>query len=858
MKEQKVLINEGLRLTYLMNYLLLFGLIMKRIFSITIFIISGYLSVIYADNGSYVDSLKYLLRDEINMPQFRLRIQLGDHLLTDSPAVSYNYYLEALNIAQNLQQDTLEALSYSNMGLSKLQTNDYVESKNYFLTASEIYQRYELKEKIANLDYYLGLADYYLGNYEQSIKKYQKALKIFIANDNLQLEANTYQNIGLVHHDLENDTEALEYYQKALKIDETLNIKDNIAGLTQNIGLIYMSNQNLDLAMNYILKSLKIYQELNEMEGIGISLSNVGLIYQKQEKYKLALKNYQRSLQVFDSINFLIGKIYALHNVGTSYSDLEDYSNALNYYRKSLDLASKKGHVQGMMANYNAISNLYKDLGDYKNSLQFYILYDDLKDSINSVEAKNKIAEMEALYKLGLMDNELSRKSVELTQQRKQKQIFIAGSVILLIILFFGVLAYNQKNIAERKLNEHKLNLEELVKQRTDELNIEINERKIAEESDKLKSAFIANMSHELRTPMNAIIAFTNFIKDQELSREKRDEYITYITTAGESLLHLIDDIIDIAKIDSKELNINKASCNVTLLCIELLNINKELKNRKNKDEIDLILNPVCIKNNVIIKTDPYRLKQILSNLLENALKYTNQGYVEFGFEISEKDILFYVKDTGLGIPRAKFQYIFERFSQIDHAIDRQFGGTGLGLAITKNLVELLGGQIWLESKVNFGTTFFFTIPGEQANVEPFIAEDTLKKGSITPFYDYDWNGKTILVAEDEELNYKVLESALCRTNAKVVRANNGLEAIEQILGNHIDLVLMDIQMPRMDGYKATKEIKKINNKIPVIAQTSFAMEGEKEKCIMAGCDDYLSKPLNINVLFGTISKFIS
>ncbi len=858
MKEQKVLINEGLRLTYLMNYLLLFGLIMKRIFSITIFIISGYLSVIYADNGSYVDSLKYLLRDEINTPQFRLRIQLGDHLLTDSPAVSYNYYLEALNIAQNLQQDTLEALSYSNMGLSKLQTNDYVESKNYFLTASEIYQRYELKEKIANLDYYLGLADYYLGNYEQSIKKYQKALKIFIANDNLQLEANTYQNIGLVHHDLENDTEALEYYQKALKIDETLNIKDNIAGLTQNIGLIYMSNQNLDLAMNYILKSLKIYQELNEMEGIGISLSNVGLIYQKQEKYKLALKNYQRSLQVFDSINFLIGKIYALHNVGTSYSDLEDYSNALNYYRKSLDLASKKGHVQGMMANYNAISNLYKDLGDYKNSLQFYILYDDLKDSINSVEAKNKIAEMEALYKLGLMDNELSRKSVELTQQRKQKQIFIAGSVILLIILFFGVLAYNQKNIAERKLNEHKLNLEELVKQRTDELNIEINERKIAEESDKLKSAFIANMSHELRTPMNAIIAFTNFIKDQELSREKRDEYITYITTAGESLLHLIDDIIDIAKIDSKELNINKASCNVTLLCIELLNINKELKNRKNKDEIDLILNPVCIKNNVIIKTDPYRLKQILSNLLENALKYTNQGYVEFGFEISEKDILFYVKDTGLGIPRAKFQYIFERFSQIDHAIDRQFGGTGLGLAITKNLVELLGGQIWLESKVNFGTTFFFTIPGEQANVEPFIAEDTLKKGSITPFYDYDWNGKTILVAEDEELNYKVLESALCRTNAKVVRANNGLEAIEQILGNHIDLVLMDIQMPRMDGYKATKEIKKINNKIPVIAQTSFAMEGEKEKCIMAGCDDYLSKPLNINALFGTISKFIS
>lgn len=857
MKILNVLINDSPVIKNVLNILLLFGLIMARYISILIFFVTSCFSSINAGYVTYSDSLKVLLCDENTAHQFRLRIKLGDYFLADSPHIAFNYYVEAQRIALLLALDTLNALSLSNMGLCKLQTDDYPESKNYFSQALDIYVNYNLPDKIASIHYHIGLADYYQGNYEQSIKNYQKALKSFISSGNRQLEANTYQNIGLVHHDLENDSDALEYYKKALKINESTGKKDNIAGLTQNIGLLYIKNENLDLAMDYIQKSLNIYEELDNTEGVGISLSNIGLIYQKQEKYHQALINYQKSHEVFTNIGFIIGEIYALHNVGTSYTDLKIYTKALEYYEKSLELASQKGHVQGIMANYEALFNLYKDMGNFKSSLDYYILFDDLKDSINSVETKNKIAEMEAFYKLGLMDNELSRKSIELRQLRTQKKVFIAGSAVLLILLVFGVIAYNQKIVAEKELNEHKSNLEKLVKQRTKELNIEISERKIAEKSDKLKSAFLANMSHELRTPMNAIIAFTNFIKDKEISLEKRDEYINYITTAGESLLHLIDDIIDIAKIESKELTISKSLCNITHLSIELLNIFTELKKKKNKQSIELILNPECFRNNLVIITDPNRLKQILSNLLENALKYTIGGFVEFGFELSDLNILFYVKDTGIGIPRAKFEYVFERFSQIDQSIEKPFGGTGLGLAITRNLVELLGGKIWLESEVGIGSTFYFTIPANELSIKPFSDSEPIKKGKTIAFYDNNWRGKTILVAEDEDLNYKVLESALCRTNARVVRANNGFEAIEQIKNTHIDLVLMDIQMPRMDGYKATQEIKKINNKIPVIAQTSFAMEGEKEKCIIAGCDDYLSKPLNMNALFGAINKYI-
>ncbi|MBN2214268.1 MAG: tetratricopeptide repeat protein [Bacteroidales bacterium] len=830
---------------------------MPKHFLIYIIVLSNWILTPFTKAATNVDSLKALLCDEKVIHQFNLRIRIGDYYMVDSPARAALYYSEAQKIARYLKNDTLEARAFDNLGSSKLKTDDYRESANNFQSALAIYEKYQLQDKIAGVNYNLGLVDYYRGNYEQAINNYRKALKIFKLRKDRRQEANTYQNIGLIHHDLENDEEALEYYQQALEINEELGTKSNIAGLTQNIGLLNMKSENLDLAAGYIKKSLKIYQELKEDDGVGISLSNMGLIYQKQGRFQEALDNYLRSLEVFTRINYPYGRIYALHNVGTSYADMKNPDKAFDYYNKSMALSREKGHVQGVVANYEAMSNLYADIGDYENSLDYYKRYDDLEDSIHSVETRNQIAEMETSYKLELMDQELSRKNKELLQQKRAKRILFTGSLTLLLLLVFLIAAYIQKNKAEKELSEHKLKLEKLVRQRTRQLDNEISERKIAEESDKLKSAFLANMSHELRTPMNAIIAFTNFIKDQNLSSEKREEYINYITAAGESLLHLIDDIIDIAKIESKELTIHQSRCNITRLLTELQNIFAELKKKKNKDFIRLILDPYCLRNNVLIRTDPFRLKQILSNLLENALKYTNEGSVQFGYKQNKNHFEFYVKDTGIGIPEEKFNFIFERFSQIDQSVEKQFGGTGLGLAITSNLVGLLGGQIWVESKVNEGSTFYFTIPFKEIHIEPLSSDVQAKSSGSVSFFDYKWESKVILVAEDEDLNYKVLESALSRTNARILRASNGLEAVEQMKGNHIDLVLMDIQMPVMDGYKAAKAIKKINHNIPVIAQTSFAMEGEKEKCLIAGCDDYLAKPLDLNELFAKMNKYM-
>ncbi len=830
---------------------------MRKLFLIYIIL---FLNLIFAsslDAETNVDSLKALLCDEKVRHQFSLRIKIGDHYMADSPAIAAEYYTQAQLIARQLKNDTMEARAVCYIGLSRLETDDYPESEDHLQNALEIYEKFGLKDKIAHVNYNIGLVKYYRGNYEDAIRNYQDALKIFKFRNDSQQEANTYQNIGLIHHELENNKQALEYYNKSLDINEKLGKKENISGLTQNIGLLHLRDDQLDTAAAYIHKSLKIYEELNDDEGIGISLSNLGLIYQNKQRYQKALHNYQKSLEVFTRIDYPYGKIYALHNVGTSYANLKNHQKALEHYNKSLELAKEKGHTQGVITNYEAISNLYYDMGDYQNALEYYWLFDELEDSINSVEAKNQIAEMEASYKIELMDNELSRKNQELIQQKRAKKIFFTGSLILVCLVIFLVIGYAQKNQAKKDLNEHKLKLEKLVQQRNRQLYNEKTVRKIAEESDRLKSAFLANMSHELRTPMNAIIAFTNFIKDQNLSAEKREEYVNYITSAGESLLNLIDDIIDIAKIESKELAIHTARCNVTQLLNELHHIFTELKKKRNKDGIQLVLDPYCLRNNVFIETDPYRLKQILSNLLENALKYTAKGSVEFGYVQNEKHLEFYVKDTGIGIPEDKFDFIFERFSQIDQSVEKQFGGTGLGLAITSNLVTLLGGKIWIESKVNKGSTFYFTVPFEDIQSEPYSTKTSGRSPDAVSFFEYKWEGKTILVAEDEDLNYKVLESALLRTKARVLRANNGVEAVENIKGNHIDLVLMDIQMPTMDGYKATEAIKRFNHNIPVIAQTSFAMEGEKEKCLLAGCDDYLAKPLDLNELFGKINKYI-
>jgi PAS domain S-box-containing protein len=370
-----------------------------------------------------------------------------------------------------------------------------------------------------------------------------------------------------------------------------------------------------------------------------------------------------------------------------------------------------------------------------------------------------------------------------------------------------------------------------------------------AEESDRLKSAFLANMSHEIRTPMNGILGFSEMFLTPDLTDEERQHYAQIVINSGKRLMTMLDDIIDISRIETGKLEIVKEPVKVNQLLDDLYDFfNSQYKNLKLEFTIEKSLSD----HRSIISTDKLRLNQILSNLLSNAFKFTTRGFIRFGYKHKDELLEFYISDSGIGIPAEAQQLIFNRFQQANQDISRKYGGTGLGLAISKKLTELLGGNLWLKSEPGSGTTFYFTVPYIQGEYNtPQIKEE--RKENIAK-----QELQNILIVEDDEVNYEFLDNLLTQQGYKTKFAYNGQKAIDMVKKfPEIDLVLMDIKLPGMDGLEATKKIKEYNPKIPVIAQTAYAMSGDKAKMLAAGCDDYIAKPVSKNQLLKVIGKYL-
>ncbi|MEF8846781.1 MAG: PAS domain S-box protein [Bacteroidales bacterium] len=376
-----------------------------------------------------------------------------------------------------------------------------------------------------------------------------------------------------------------------------------------------------------------------------------------------------------------------------------------------------------------------------------------------------------------------------------------------------------------------------------------------AEESDRLKSAFLANMSHEIRTPLNAIMGFAQLLSNKQVADDKQNKYLDIIRNRSNLLLQLINDIVDLSKIDANQVSLEEKTFSLNRLLSELYSSIQVKMEHEGKSHLDFRLNKGLKDVDSYIYSDPKRLEQIFSNLLSNALKYTEKGTIAFGYEKKdEKTLLCYVKDSGVGIPKDKQEKIFERFSQADESVARKYGGTGLGLSISKSLIEMLGGEIWVESGKNAGSTFYFTIPYKKRKAEDTKVPE--EKGGR----DDSWEGKTLLIIEDDFSSMQLIKEILEPTGVVLFLCETGKEGLETFREHpDIDMVLLDIKLPDIYGLDLAREIRSMASEkyLPIIAQTAYAMYGDAAKSIEAGCDDYISKPINTRKLLAKIAKYI-
>jgi signal transduction histidine kinase len=379
-------------------------------------------------------------------------------------------------------------------------------------------------------------------------------------------------------------------------------------------------------------------------------------------------------------------------------------------------------------------------------------------------------------------------------------------------------------------------------------------EKENAETADKIKTLFLTNIAHEIRTPMNAIIGFTELLNIGDQSADKRKEYITIIRNKSKHLLTLIDDIAELSKFETKDIKLNKSETNIVKLLNELHQEYNREKLQRKKQNVDLYLKLPIIQSITSIYTDSGRIHQVMSYLLDNALKFTDRGYIQFGFELKDnRHIQFFVKDTGIGIHKEAQKYLFNRFRLKEEAYSRKYSNFGLGLTIAYAIIELMGGKIHVDSSPGQGANFYFTIPIQKSD-RLLISEN-----SDAQLYSKNWRNKVILVAEDDEVNFRFIEAVFADTKVKLIHVLDGKQAVDicRKIGK-IDLILMDIKMPEKSGYEAIKEIRKFKTDIPIIAQTAYTHAEDRTKCMEAGCNDYISKPIDIELLFSKINKFFN
>ncbi len=570
-----------------------------------------------------------------------------------------------------------------------------------------------------------GLTNYYLGNYDDALSACLSALRLAVAQGDSQLMARSYRNMGMLNARLGNNTEALNYFSQSVDLFRAVGNRGEEAGVLHETGQIYTSLLDYQEALGYFLSSLKIYSSEQDTLSMANVFLSVGRVYEALSNWSSSLDYYNMALSIYQRTGNNSGIASSYYGLGLVQKKTGNQTLALDYLLKSLEYYSLVSLIEGQADCHRELAEVYYSLGDNLNAYEEMQDYVELHDQVYNKQTIEKLAEMEIRYKTRLKDNEIA----ELRSQREEvirdvnrRNVSIIVIVSLTIVIIIVTLYYTktlrkanedlQSEIEERTKAEMELlsikeSLEERVAIRTRELELA---KQKAEESDRLKSAFLANMSHEIRTPLNAITGYAGLLLKPDLSLDKRKEYNDLITKNYRLLLNMFEDLIDTSKIESGTIQLIPKKFNIVSLIEQLDEPLQENLISKNKPNLEVIREKVNIRSRMVT-TDPVRIQQVMWHLLDNAVKFTDEGKIRYGCFENSQELVFYVNDSGIGIPPEFSDTVFEKFRQLDESSKRKYGGTGLGLYYARKIAEVLGGRVWFESKPEGGSIFYFSIP---------------------------------------------------------------------------------------------------------------------------------------------------
>ncbi|WP_191321786.1 response regulator [Colwellia sp. C1TZA3] len=747
----------------------------------------------------------------------------------------------------------------------------------------QLAKEFDLKQLEADAYKRVGVYAYYKSKNDLALHSYQQALNYYLTLDEPIAQANLYNNIALVHAKTSEFESALLSYQLAEKIYQKFGSEIDKIDVKFNIADFYLELKRYDIAISMYHDVIERRIKISDKKGIVMAYSDIGNAYKYAGDYKKAEYYMNLSLNSSRKNKYDFYTATVLYNLAELHNDLHNINQAITYAKEAIRLSIEQEHdnaytgalyslakacfYQGkydLALQYTERSSEMaekrknKDQIQYNLSLQSLIYaaqhknFKAVKSQRDFLQVKFELDNNELNSKLALFNSDQLKQEVEqLKQQKRLQELEVERSSqarIIIIIVVIAILLISFL-IARRAIEwRSKQALESKVKQRTTELEYLMQELQGA---NNIKSQFLANMSHEIRTPLTTVIGQAEAIMNGDVEEGFIGKEVKIIHGNSLHLLELTNNILDLSKIEANKIELEIQSQDLHNILQELANMFSLQASSKGLtfEIIHYLPEPF------LIKIDSFRVKQILINLCANAVKFTPKGHVELNISQSEHSLIFKITDSGIGMSSSQLQSIFESFTQGDSSISRRFGGTGLGLCLSDQLAKIMGGKIEVESELNQGSVFAFSLPCT-ASLSEQCSESKILSTQVTVEEEPMQLHGTILLAEDHNDNRRLIARLLASLGLEVLTARNGLEVVALFEQHQPGLILMDIQMPEMDGIEAFNILRQKGYKMPIIALTANAMSHEIVHYLSLGFNGHLSKPIERNVFIPTIAKF--